>query len=402
MFSAPLAMSEFSRYMVNAYDDREMRGIPVGFQAFFGALETGSKTIFSPDANVIDIDIVRGNDKIAALVPRGGISRHLGSLNKDMNEGKFTSFARSYPLSIESGEITSDQLNYRVAGEAAYSNTTKAQRMRILARSIHNESIRRTGRTFEVLAAQSVLSGKQDAILGTTNAALQFDFMRKSTHIWTALNLWLSGSQTILADLDTSCVLADRDAALPPDMAILGDLAMDAFLKDTNIKATADNKGFDVIAISDRLPLPPKFARFVNAGFICRGRVRTPGGYELYLFTYQGGYTNSSNVFVPFMPQKKVLICSSQARCDRYFGPAEMLPPTSAKLAWYQERFGFNMANPALPVNPRDPGMIIDPRMFYCDAYETTDNQKIIITTQSAPIFATTATDAFVTMTVLS
>jgi len=37
--------------------------------------------------------------------------------------------------------------------------------------------------------------------------------------------------------------------------------------------------------------------------------------------------------------------------------------------------------------------------MFYCDAYPSGDKKKVTIRTQSAPIFATTQTDAFLTFT---
>jgi hypothetical protein len=44
-------------------------------------------------------------------------------------------------------------------------------------------------------------------------------------------------------------------------------------------------------------------------------------------------------------------------------------------------------------------GGIVNPAMFYNDAYQAEDGKKIAVRTQTAPIFATTQTDAFVTLT---
>ena len=103
--STPVPQDLFSRIMVEMYDEKDIIGVPTVGQAIFGRSENGSKTIFSPDSNLVDIDIVRGNEKTAALVPRGTVSRHLGSLQKNTRIEQGSSFSRKYPLAIEESDL---------------------------------------------------------------------------------------------------------------------------------------------------------------------------------------------------------------------------------------------------------------------------------------------------------
>jgi hypothetical protein len=52
---------------------------------------------------------------------------------------------------------------------------------------------------------------------------------------------------------------------------------------------------------------------------------------------------------------------------------------------------------PPMPPNIKDPGAVVMPQMFYDYAVQE-DPKKIKLVTQSAPIFATTQTDAFVVL----
>jgi hypothetical protein len=149
--------------------------------------------------------------------------------------------------------------------------------------------------------------------------------------------------------------------------------------------------------------MPPKFQRFIDSGFIFQGRMRLPSGYVLYAFTYTDGYTNSDGVFTKYMPTNKVLVASSDARCDRFFGPDDKLPPTDAKIQMYRQYFGLAPNAAPVPMNVKNAGAIIMPEVFFADAYEDGNEGKAVtLRTQTAPIFATTATDGFVTMTVLA
>ena len=393
----PSNVDTFSRFMAGLFDDRAMITIAKGFQAFFGRPETGSETIFSMDKNVVDIDIQRGNKKIAALIPRGNVSRPLGSKQKNLKDENYSTFSRKYPLAEEEADIQADKLIERMAGESPYAATTRFNRLRILAGRKTHENIRRIGDMFEVLAAQSVLEGIQDAIIGTTNTDEQYNFQRRAAHIVTVANAWDSGSQTILPDIDDNCDKIKTNGRVIPDFIGMGGGAMNAFLADTDVKDKADNRRFELIMINDKMPVPSKFARFVNAGWTPRGRLMTPKGYELWMFTYLNYTEDASGTPVDLLPTDQAIIASTQARADRYFGPPELLPMTESKRRFYTEMFGFSQETPPAPMGAMD-GSIIMPEMFYHDAYAPSNWKRLTVRTQSAPIFATTMTDAFVTL----
>ncbi len=394
------AVDTYSRVMVEAFDEKSVIGVSRGFQTFFGRVENGSKTVFSPNANVVDIDIMRGNEKTAALIQRNASGRSNSVANPiNTNEQKYTNFSRAYPLGEEISDIDSEQLNSRVAGENPYAaSITKFDRLRILGIQHHEEHIRRFVRMFERLAAQSVILGVQDSILGTANTDLQYDFRRASGNTITVANPWDGGSATIIADIDAGNLQFRTTSKTSPDMMILGSSAMNSFINDSDVQAQADNRRFELIQVSSNNPVPDRFARFVSAGFNARGLLRTPSGYELWLFSYVDGYSTNAGVFTPFMPVDKAVIASSRSRNDRYFGPSNVLPKTQARIQFYQEWFGFSPLAAPMPMNIKDLGATVLPAMFYFDAYMSSNAKTLTQRTQTAPIFATTQTDAFVTL----
>lgn len=395
--STPLPVDQFSRFMAELFDGRDTIGVPGGFSAFFGRPETGAITHFEDDASTVDIDIIRGNERLAAMVRRGEPTRVLSG-QKNTKEQSFTNFTRQFPLIEEEGDINSAQLIKRLAGEGATSGRTRIDRLRSLALDHHREHVRRIGRRFEQLSSQSIITGTMTAIDGTTNTDLIYDFKRNATHFITVGTAWSNIAADILGDLDTACGLIRADAHVTADMAILSSVDMDAVVKNTTIKDQADNRRFELIEVSTNNPVPAKFQRFIDGGLIARGRLRTPAGNELWLFTYLDIYTSSAGAATPYLPANRTIVAYSGARCDRYFGPADVLPPTAAKAAWFREMFGFDMLAPPLPANIRGTGTL-NGAMFHTDAYGPANGKSITIRDQSAPIFATTMTDAFVTIT---
>lgn len=389
----PLGVDQYSRFMIAAYDEREAMGVSTGFMAFFGNPMSAGKTLFSPDSEVVDIDILRGNRKIAALVNRGTDTKRISG-KSNTAEPEFTTVTRKYPLIEETGSIGSAKLNARVPGEAPYMSMDKIQRMRWHGLTIHMEHIRRITRLTEYLASLSVLTGQHPAIFGTTNSDLIYDFQRSAGNTITPANTWNSGSQDILGDIDSACEQVRINGKLMPDMMVLGEDAMAAFLDDTTVQELADNRRFELIDVNSK-PMPPKFDRFIASGMIPRGRLRTPSGFLLYMFSYLDSWETDAGTDTKYMPADEVLIASSNARADRYFGPNDRLPMNSAKRQAYQEYFGFSPEAPPMPVNVENMSAVLNPAAFYCDAYENETGKTLTVRTQCAPIFATTATDGF-------
>lgn len=389
----PNPVDLYTRFMVADFDERNIIGVPTGFQAYFGNPANGSQTVFSPDGNLVEIDILRGNEKIAALIQRGANSRPLSG-QKNTNEQKFSAFSRAYPLIEEEGDLNATQLKNRISGENPYDGSTSFDRLRALGMNTHLEHIRRILRTMEFLASQSILLGTMPAIIGTTNADLIYDFRRNAANNITVGTVWTDPAAVIMADVDGACDEIRENGHVTADMMLVGGSAMDAFIKDSNIKEVADNRRFELIEVSLKNPVPERFNRFVESGFEARGRLRTPKGRELWLFTYLDIFEDLSGTTQNYMPLDKAVISFSGARMDRYFGPDERLPMTSQRVELYRDYFGIDPTIPPMPPNIKNVGSIVSPGMFYSDAYTSGDFKKVSLRTQAAPIFATTMTDA--------
>jgi len=389
------AVDSYTRTMVDAFDEKDVVGVSFGMAAWFGRVESGSRTVFSPDSGTVDIDIIRANERTAALVPRGINATLLGDDKKNTRTQQFTNFSRVFPLAEEEGNIEATKLTDRRAGEAPYQGTlTREDRLKLDAMEQHAEHIRRMARLFERLATSSIMTGTMPAILGATDPDLIYDFKRLATHNETLGTTW-TGAADIMQDIDDGCRLIRIDSKLRADFMLLGSKAMKAFLADSDVKEKADNRRFELIRVSDSNPVPDRYMRFVDAGLEPRGMLRTPAGYTLWMFTYVDGYTNDAGTFVEYMHPEKVLIASTQARCDRYFGPADVLPLTPQEMQMYRETFGFDADFGPMPDRIKNPGGIITPEMFHFDAYRSNNRKSLTIRTQAAPIFATTHTDGF-------
>lgn len=401
MFGNPNPADPFSRWMIAKFDDRENMPAPQGFCSLFGRAENGSQVVFSEDANDIDIDLIRGNEQLAAMIPRGINSRMLSRQN-NTQEGQSSSFSRAFPLIEEEGTITAAQLNKAVPGENRYQpqGMNKFDRMRYYAEQQFFEQSRRIARTYEFLASRSIITGQMPAIIGTTNPDLIYDFKRSSDNFFTVATAWSNVAADIMGDIDTGCKLIRRNGKTKPDLCFPSGPDMDAIIKNTTLQALADNRRYELVEISTNNPVPPKFEFLLENGFEARGRLRTPEGFILWLFTNNESFDDGAGAPQPYLEDNKTVIMGSGARMDAYFGPHEQMPMTESKARWMQEMFGFDMTMGSVP-----PNMIgtkweqLLPRTVYPYAYLLSGEKGISIRNQAAPIFATTQTDAIVTIT---
>lgn len=393
----PLAVDLYSRTMADMQDERKLISVSTVGQSFFGRPQNGgSNTIYSPDANSVEIDIIRGNERVAALINRGSESRNISL--KDTKTQKFTNSVRQFPLGEEIGNISSNQLINRMAGENPYAKMSRETRNRFLALEHHEEHVRRFARLFEVLSWQSLLTGKMDALLGTTNSDLQYDFRRNSSLTITPTVPWDNASADIFGDIDAGCDALREIGHVTPNFMFMGGDVAPVFFNDTTIQKFADLIGYAFIAVGPNNPVPANLQPLVDGGATARGMIFTPKGRQLWLFVYNDGYTDDDGDFNYYMPKDTVFLGYYGARADRYFGPSDTLPLTPSEQSWYMERFGFDMTMmPAMP-NIKNQSAVITPAMFYFDAYQSSDRKKVSIRTQTAPIFATTQTDAYYVM----
>ncbi len=394
--ATPTTSDIFSRLMVKRFDDRIDVELPSAGQSIFGRGQ--GLTVVTPDIDIFEIDIIRGNLLTSQLQQRGVTGRTLTG-QSDMKEQRFTNIARTFPLSKEKINIGAGQLTHRIAGDPAYVVKSRIERLRTLVMDGLTEGVRRMTRMMERLAWQSLRTGVQDAgLLGTSDTTLQFDWLRLSTHTFSPSTKW-DNSGDILGDIDTACELVRKDSNLHPDVAIMGGLAMKEFIEDTTVQTLADTRRFELIQVSQNFPVPPELAFLSQNGLIPMGRLRTPRGHQLWVFTYLDGYESSVGTHVKFMPEDEMLIFSSKARADRYFGGPESLPQIPMRDQMFQQLFGFGPGldfprpegTKALPGND-----ILRPEFFFFDAYADEAWSVVTARIEVAPVFYPVSTDAFV------
>jgi len=397
--ASPIVFDPLSRFLATGFREIDTMHLPTAFQAMFGNPANGAFTIFSPNANDLDIEIERSDETFAALIPRGVNAKFGGTTHADILVGQGTAFSRKYPLTEESGTITGDQINNRIIpDEGPYENWTREVRAQRLAQKIYKIAVQRHIRLQEKLAVQSITTGKQCAKSLSDTTSDIYDFKRSSALAYTPTHQWANASGVPLTDLDAMNDLVRFYCKNAPDFAVFGGTAMSQFLGNSSVyTAFAHHFYWDFIQFSSSFRPDAKFDRMVAGGLIPFGQIRTPKGYSLTVFTYPEIYAsaNTSGVSTKYFDDTAVLVGFSGARCDRYFGPPERLPQTSIDTAKMMERFGFNPALPPLPAGVEGATNVVPPQMYYVDAYEENVAKNLTVRVQAAPIYAPTQVDAF-------
>ncbi len=376
----------YKRYMVEMFDQRDFIGNPTMFQSIFGRSSTGAKTVFLKDTGVVDIDIIKGNEELGQLVKRGTYSAVKTNHEETMLE-RFTAATYDFPLAEESGSVHAHQLLFRKAGETPYQAKDRMQRMRELISDNHKEHLRRIIRLMEWLASQSILTGKQP------NLNDEYDWKRNSENFITAGTDWSDAGSDILGDLDAACVKVRQNGNLRPEFAIMGVDAFQGALNNTAIKSQSDNRRLDQTRVYFDPASEAKYGYLVSGGADYRGELQTKSGYVLKIFTYNESY-QSGGTHYNYMPADQVVVGSTLARADRYYGPDERLPHSSSEDALMAELFGFSGAG-AMPPRVANAAHVISPDMFHVDAYISENRLSVTTRTKAAPLFPTTHTDAW-------
>ena len=353
---------QHTSFMVELFDEREILASPQAFQSFFGKPGTADRTVFEEDAGSVKIDIIRSNGQTLAETVHRGQSSKTNNGNKNLTDQNYTNVDREYPLIEKEMNINSKQLTLRQAGENTDGSRKRLQRNRILARDLHMESIRESVRTMEFFSRESILTGFQPAILDTVNSDLIYDFKRNPDNIFAAAVAWNNAAAKIMDDIDDMISVSITNAFIKPDFMGIGDDAMASLINNASIQSLADNRRFELVRISADLSVPSKYDRFIKGGWEVFGRITTPKGRKLWIFTNDQEFINTSGQTERYMPSDKAFVINTDARMDRYFGPADSLPPTPDQAIWQMSVLGFNMESAPMPLALRSRGRGSVPR----------------------------------------
>lgn len=386
----PIVVDTYQRVMAPAFDEREIIGNSTVFQTMFS--RANGSTIFSPNAEDITLDVIRGNEKTAKLRVRGSGAEDSGDDQKSTIQQRFSRFDRVFPLISQDGTLRANQFNKALSGEQPYSPLSKSERARVLAMKMHQEHFRRIIRKQEILAAQMYRTGEMNV---NESGSEKLTYPRNSSLTSTLSNQWTDGTNgDPLGDLSDACVALRQIGKVSADYAIMGITAFDAFVNHPKVATAADNRRLSYLSLGfdSMKPMNPVFSDLVAAGLAYQGWVKI-SGWDLQVFTYYDIYETDAGVATDYMPKGEVVVGSSRARYDRYFGPGELTEDSIDSMI-YRDVFGMDpmASGGVLPMNTKNVALF-DPRMFVCSASKDA-NRGYKIITQSAPIYGMTQVDS--------
>lgn len=183
-------------------------------------------------------------------------------------------------------------------------------------------------RAIELQASQIFQTGQLTLIDKDGNTTYTLDFKPKATHFPTAGTVWSSGSATPLADLEALAKVVRADGKVDPDLLIMGDKALDAFLSNDDVQKKLDVKNYDLGMIAPEMR---------DSGATFYGFVWV-GAYRFQIWTYPETYKHpQTGAATEYIAGGNVVMLSSRTRLDKAsaavpmpFGPdprvAEFIP----------------------------------------------------------------------------
>lgn len=258
-----------------------------------------SKVKTFPTKNV-DIDIVKGNRKMAAFVhPMVG-----GEIVQ--SEGYET---KSYapPLINPATVTTADMFLQRLPGEDICSGRTPADRAAEKLVEEYNKLNDMTTRREEWMAAQVLTTGQLKVKGKGVDEVIDFGFTNKINLEGT--KQWGKSAADTLGNLREWKRQVSRNGFANANMVVMGKLAANHFMSDSNVLDLMDKRRFDIGAMA------PKE---LEGGLNYYGHLNLPGvdiyGYDEVYLDEETGETK------PLIPDNMVLMVPSNANFMRAYG----------------------------------------------------------------------------------
>ena len=191
----------------------------------------------------VDIDIVKGNRKMAAFVhPMVG-----GEIVQ--NEGYET---KSYapPLINPATVTTADMFLQRLPGEDIYSGRTPADRAAEKLAEEYNKLNDMTTRREEWMAAQVLTTGQLKVKGKGVDEVIDFGFTNKINLEGT--KQWGKSAADTLGNLREWKQQVSRNGFANADMVVMGKKASDTFMADSKVLDLMDKRRFDIGAMAPK------------------------------------------------------------------------------------------------------------------------------------------------------
>lgn len=398
----PTVIDNISRFFTGVFDEQNITMSGRCFSGFFGRQGIGSQLVTNQYA--FDNNIIRSDKKISKMVPRDdNFSQHLGSLIKTLRPGNYSKQSRNFPLCVEHFAITKEDLMTMAPFESnpyPGSDVEPARMMYYSMRAI-KEIRRRQEDMCNILAAQSIISGVQDKIIGTAVTDEQYTWNRNASNFITVGTVWSNVAADIKGDLADAARQAHRQGKITQNQPLIVGLSpstMELVKLNTAIKAEADNRRFLTVAVDPEMQVPTSHQFMIQNGWSIQARLNTEG-WSFYFYTTEDYYENDSSTNVAIMPDAKAFVTSPMVQMDSIFGPPTTFDMSPDQIRMFQEWFGYNpMVPPPSTSTDNGPFRVIPNEAYHIIGATDKWNTAREFAVQLAPVFKTTHTDGIVTL----
>ena len=273
--------------------------------------------VITSETDKIDVDIYKGNQKMAAFV-----SPKIGSITVKKEGWKTETYTP--PLIGLDDITTAEDILTRSIGENVYSQKSPDERaaeilLRDMARLDTMIEIRE-----EWMCAKALFTGAVD--VSGEGVSQNIDFGMSNSHkvtLGTGVK-WTDTGINPLTDIATWKTLIAKDSFLSADIVIMGAGAAKAFINNAEVQKNLDIRNIDLGVI--RPQELPSGAKYIGSDRL--------NGVDYY--TYEGYYVDpTTGVQTPFVPNGAVLLASKSARTSMMYGAVTIADENTKALLTY-------------------------------------------------------------------
>ena len=273
--------------------------------------------VITSETDKIDVDIYKGNQKMAAFV-----SPKVGSITVKKEGWKTETYTP--PLIGLDDITTAEDILTRSIGENVYSQKSPDERaaeilLRDMARLDTMIEIRE-----EWMCAKALFTGAVD--VSGEGVSQNIDFGMSNSHkvtLGTGVK-WTDTGINPLTDIATWKTLIAKDSFLSADIVIMGAGAAKAFINNAEVQKNLDIRNIDLGVI--RPQELPSGAKYIGSDRL--------NGVDYY--TYEGFYVDpTTGVQTPFVPNGAVLLASKSARTSMMYGAVTIADENTKALLTY-------------------------------------------------------------------
>lgn len=306
------------------------------------------------DTEIIEIDVEKGGQTVAAFVSRVGDANVVG-------KREFTAIMHNIPYIYEEIPFTAKDIKVRLPGETVYSGSSPAARLS-----------KKIGGWLKMLRDRIVRNKELQLLTAMQTGEIQItgkdvgytvDFQMDPTHLVTNTGaaIWGSTTEDKIEQLETDAAKSRDKGAPPPTVLYLGIDAAKLWLADSAVLSYMDNRRVQLGQINVE-QLAGQRATFLGDF----SRV----GLNVQVFSYQATYTDTAGATQYYLDPDNYILTTPEARIEEHYSMIENL-------------------NHGSYVGKEFPDMIVDP-----------NGRKGKVTLESGPLIGMHQPDAVVRRTV--